>query len=103
LFIGATSAIINFPRTKYKSRGLIMSGYDFDKYFPLQGTCFHCGRDLRHHTIEKITERFASGESVNKLAADYDVPPQAIELALARNSTYPLGRTITPMVRARAA
>ncbi|HLM02460.1 MAG TPA: hypothetical protein VK400_15515 [Pyrinomonadaceae bacterium] len=80
-----------------------MSGYDFDKYFPLQGTCFHCGRDLRHHTLEKITERFAAGEPVIKLADDYKVPPQAIELAIARNSTTPLGRTITPMVRARAA
>jgi hypothetical protein len=80
-----------------------MSSYDFDKYFPLQGTCFHCGRDLRHHTLEQITERFAFGESVNRLAADYNVPPGAIELAIARNSTYPLGRTVAPMVRARAA
>lgn len=80
-----------------------MSSYDFDKYFPLQGTCFHCGRDLRHHTLEKITERFAFGESVSQLAEDYNVPAGAIELAIARNSAYPLGRTITPMVRARAA
>ena len=80
-----------------------MSSYDFDKYFPLQGPCFHCGRDLRHHTLEKITERFAFGESVSRLADDFNVPPGAIELAIARNSTYPLGRTVTPMVRARAA
>jgi hypothetical protein len=80
-----------------------VSGYDFDKYFPLQGTCYHCGRDQRHHTLEGIAERFSYGESVDKLAADFNVPPQAIELALARNSTSPLGRTIAPMVRARAA
>ena len=92
-----------FPEQIKIYRGFSMSGYDFDKYFPLQGTCFHCGRDLRHHTLEKITERFAFGESVDKLADDYNVPSQAIELAIARNSTYPLGRTITPMVRARAA
>jgi hypothetical protein len=80
-----------------------VSSYDFDQYFPLQGTCYHCGRDLRHHTLEGIAERFSCGESMDTLAADYKVPKQAIELAIARNSTSPLGRTIAPMVRARAA
>ena len=80
-----------------------MSGYDLDKYFPLQGTCFHCGRDLRHKTLDKIIERFSFGETVSKLADDFEVPAQAIELVISRNSTGPLGRTIAPMVRARAA
>lgn len=80
-----------------------MSSYDFDKYFPLQGTCFHCGRDQRHHTLEGIAERFSCGESVNAIAADFQVPAQAIEMVISRNSTSPLGRTIAPMMRSRAA
>jgi hypothetical protein len=80
-----------------------MNSSDFDKYFPLQGTCFHCGRDLRFHTIMKINERFCSGESISKLASDFKVPAQAIKHAIDYNSTKPLGRTITRMIRAAAA
>lgn len=80
-----------------------MSSYDFDKFFPLQGTCFHCGRDLRHHTLEAIVNRFSNGESVENLAGDLNVPPQAIELVLARNSSSPRGRTTGPLVMVAAA
>ncbi len=80
-----------------------MSNSDFDKYFPLQGTCYHCGRDLRFHTIMTINERFCTGESISKLAFDYKVPAQAIKQAIDYNSTKPLGRTITRMVRTAAA
>ena len=80
-----------------------MNSSDFDKYFPLQGTCYHCGRDLRFHTIMKINERFCLGESINKLASDFKVPPQAIKQAIDYNSTKPLGRTITAMVRTATA
>jgi hypothetical protein len=80
-----------------------MNSYDFDKYFPLQGTCYHCGRDLRYHMLEKICERFGFGESVKSLAIDFKVPPQAINLAINHNSTKPHGRTVAPMVRTAAA
>lgn len=79
-----------------------MNNYDFDKYFPMQGTCYHCGRDLRHHTLETICQRFSSGESVGKIAEDLKVPAQAIEVAIARNSNSPYGKTIAPMMRAAA-
>ena len=75
-----------------------MSSYDLDKFFPLQGTCFHCGRDLRHHTLEEIVNRFSNGESVERLADELKVPPQAIELVIARNSASPRGRTTGPLV-----
>lgn len=80
-----------------------MSSYDLDKYFPMQGICFHCGRDLRHHTLEDIAKRFSFGESIDSLANELKVPPQAVELALSRNYANPLGRTISPMVRAKSA
>ncbi len=68
-----------------------MTSYDLDKYFPLKGTCFHCGKDLRHKTLDAISQRFASGESTSLLAAEYNVPAQAIELVIRRYSTTPLG------------
>jgi hypothetical protein len=80
-----------------------MSGYDLDRYFPLKGTCFHCGRDLRHKTLDKIIERFAAGEAVSKLAYEYSVPAQAIELVIGHNSGAPLGASFTPSVKAKAA
>jgi hypothetical protein len=80
-----------------------MSSYELDKYFPLKGTCFHCGRDARHWLTDKIHERFTEGESVVALAADYRVPVQAIELVLRQNSTKPLGLTFNSTLRSRAA
>lgn len=80
-----------------------MNSYDFDKYFPLQGTCYHCGRDLRHHTLETICQRFSSGETIGELADDFKVPPQAIEIAIMHNTNSPLGRTYAPMMRTAAA
>jgi hypothetical protein len=80
-----------------------MSSYDFDMYFPLQGTCYHCGRDLRHHKLEEIARRFSNGESINTLADDFKVPPQAVELVLARNSASPNGKNTGPLVRAATA
>ena len=79
-----------------------MTSYDLDKYFPLQGTCYHCGRDLRHHTLENISERFSSGDSIDKIAYDFKVPTQAIQFVLNKNSTKSLGRTIAPIARAVA-
>jgi hypothetical protein len=80
-----------------------MSSYELDKYFPLKGTCFHCGRDARHWLTDEIHERFTGGESVKALAAEYDVPVQAIELVLRQNSTKPLGLTFNSTLRSRAA
>ena len=81
-----------------------MTSYDLDKYFPLKGTCFHCGKDLRHKTLDAISQRFASGESANMLATEYDVPVQAIELVIRRYSTTPLGVAVSdPKVKAAAA
>lgn len=80
-----------------------MSSYELDTYFPLQGTCFECGRDLRHKVFDKINKRFSSGESVDSLAANYRVPNRAIELVLSQNSVTPLGFTFTPTMRARSA
>ena len=80
-----------------------MSSYELDKYFPLKGTCFHCGRDARHWLTDEIHERFTEGESVKTLAADYCVPVQAIELVLRQNSTKPLGLTFNSTLRSRAA
>ena len=81
-----------------------MTSYDLDKYFPLKGTCFHCGKDLRHKTLDSISQRFASGESANTLAIDYNVPVQAIELVVRRYSTTPLGIALSePKVRSAAA
>lgn len=82
-----------------------MNSYELDTYFPLEGTCFHCGRDLRHKTFDKINERFSAGESINALAATYNVPARAVELVLKQNSVTPLGLTFkpTPMVRVATA
>lgn len=80
-----------------------MSSYELDGYFPLQGTCFDCGRDLRHKLFDKINARFASGESIRALAAAYRVPRRAIELVLRENSVTPLGLTFKPTLRVRTA
>ncbi len=80
-----------------------MSSYELDRYFPLQGTCFDCGRDLRHKIFDKINQRFSSGESVAALAAVYRVPHRAIELVLEQNSVTPLGLTFKPTLRTRSA
>ena len=80
-----------------------MSGYELDRYFPLQGTCFECGRDLRHKLFDRINKRFSAGDSVEILAAAYNVPPRVIELVIEQNSVTPLGITFTSTLRARAA
>lgn len=80
-----------------------MNGYELDKYFPLQGTCFECGRDLRHKLFDKIYKRFSSGESVDGLAAKYQVPRRAIELVIRQNSVTPLGLSFKPTLQARSA
>jgi hypothetical protein len=80
-----------------------MSSYELDKYFPLKGTCFHCGRDERHWLLDEINERFSKGESLNSLAARFDVPAQAIELVLRQNSSSPVGLTFSSSLRGRAA
>ena len=80
-----------------------MSSYELDAYFPLQGTCFECGRDLRHKLFDKIYKRFSSGEAVDALAAKYRVPTPAIELVIRQNSVTPLGLTFKPTLQARSA
>lgn len=80
-----------------------MSGYDLDQYFPLKGTCFHCGRDLRHKVLDEIIERFSSGESTGALANEFKVPPQAIELVIGHNMAAPLGIAFAPTAKAKAA
>ena len=80
-----------------------MSSYELDKYFPLQGTCFRCGRDLRHKIFDKINTKFSSGDSIESLAAAYGVPRRAIELVIEQNSVSPLGISFTSTLRARAA
>lgn len=80
-----------------------MNGYELDIYFPLQGTCFKCGRDLRHKLFDKIYKRFSTGESVDALAAKYRVPARAIELVIRQNSVTPLGLTFKPTLQTRSA
>jgi hypothetical protein len=80
-----------------------MSSYELDTFFPLQGTCFHCGRDLRHKTFDKIYAKFSSGETVDRLAAKYGVPARAIELVIRQNSVTPLGLTFKPTLQVRTA
>lgn len=82
-----------------------MTSYDLDQYFPLRGTCFECGRDLRHKTLDAINERFAFGEPISSLAADYNVPAQAIELVIRHNSAAPRGTAFafSPKGKAKAA
>lgn len=80
-----------------------MSNYELDGYFPLKGTCFECGRDLRHKTFDNINKRFSSGESVAALAAAFQVPLQAIELVIGKQSFSPLGLNFPTVLRARSA
>ena len=80
-----------------------MSSYELDTFFPLQGTCFDCGRDLRHKLFDKIYRRFSSGETVDGLAAKYRVPARAIELVIRQNSVTPLGLTFKPTLQVRSA
>lgn len=80
-----------------------MSSYELDKYFPLKGTCFHCGRDERHWLLDEINERYLKGESLGALADRFDVPVQAIELVLRQNSSSPVGLTFNSSLRSRAA
>ena len=80
-----------------------MNNYEFDQYFPLQGTCFECGRDLRHKLIDKINTRFCAGESVVELAAVYRVPSRAIEFVIGKNSFSPLGLNFPSTLRMKSA
>ncbi len=80
-----------------------MSSYELDTYFPLQGTCFKCGRDLRHKLFDTINQRFAAGENISLLAVNYKVPARAIELVIRQNSVTPLGLTFKPVLQARSA
>ncbi len=80
-----------------------MSSYELDKYFPLRGTCFECGRDLRHKLFDKINLRFSSGDTIEFLAAAHKVPRRAIELVIEQNSVTPLGITFTSTLKARTA
>ena len=81
-----------------------MTSYELDKYFPLQGTCFKCGRDSRHQTLDSIMKRFAFGEPVSLLATEYNVPIQAIELVIGHNSAAPLGiGLVAPQTKAKTA
>lgn len=80
-----------------------MSSYELDGYFPLQGTCFKCGRDLRHKVFDKINERFAAGESINQIAAAYQVPAKAIEMVVGKYSFSPLGLNLPNNLRTRSA
>jgi len=80
-----------------------MSSYELDTFFPLQGTCFDCGRDLRHKLFDKIYRRFSSGETVDGLAVKYRVPARAIELVIRQNSVTPLGLTFKPTLQVRSA
>jgi hypothetical protein len=80
-----------------------MSSYELDKYFPLQGTCFRCGRDLRHKVFDQINIRFSSGDSIEYLAAAYGVPKRAIEFVIEQNSASPLGITFMSTLRAKSA
>ena len=80
-----------------------MSSFELDAYFRLQGTCFDCGRDLRHKLFDKINARFSSGESVDGLATKYRVPARAIELVIRQNSVTPLGLSFKPVLQARSA
>jgi hypothetical protein len=80
-----------------------MSSYELDRYFPLQGTCFDCGRDLRHKLFDKINQRFSTGDTIEFLAASYKVPRRAIELVIEQNSVSPLGITFTSTLKARVA
>ena len=83
--------------------GRSMNSYELDRYFPLQGTCFECGRDLRHKLFDDINKRFSSGETLELLAARHKVPARAIELVIRQNSVTPLGLTFKPVLRARSA
>jgi hypothetical protein len=76
-----------------------MSSYELDNYFPLQGTCFKCGRDLRHKVFDEINKKFSSGYSIENLAAVYGVPKRAVELVLQQNSISPLGISFAPTGR----
>ncbi len=80
-----------------------MSKYEIDGYFPLQGTCFKCGRDLRHKTFDTINDRFSAGESIASLATAFQVPPRAIEMVIGKNSFSPLGLNLPNNLRARSA
>jgi hypothetical protein len=80
-----------------------MGSYELDRFFPLKGTCFHCGRDSRHWTLDEISERFSNGEPVKVLSAEYDVPAQAIELVLKQNTKSPVGITFGSTLRSRTA
>lgn len=78
-----------------------MNGYELDTFFPLQGTCFKCGRDLRHKLFDSINLRFSAGETIDKLAVVYKVPTRAIEMVLRQNSVTPLGVTFKPVLQTR--
>lgn len=80
-----------------------MGDYELDTVFPLQGTCFKCGRDLRHKLFDQINSQFSAGEPVANLAAAYQVPSRAIEMVLKQNSVTPLGITFRPTLQARSA
>ena len=80
-----------------------MSSYELDIYFPLKGTCFHCGRDARHWLLDEINERYLNGESLTSIAARFEVPAQAVELVLRQNSSSPVGITFNSTLRTRAA
>lgn len=57
-----------------------MAKHDVDKYFPRNGSCmFHRTRYARHRLIDAIKVRHKAGDSIAKLAADYELSRPAIQ------------------------
>ncbi len=58
-----------------------MPAHPVDAWFPPLGQCQLCGvpgADQRHRVIEAIADRVTAGEGDEDVAADYNVPVEAV-------------------------
>jgi hypothetical protein len=59
---------------------------ELDYWFPSRGPCLVCGvpgADARHRVLDAIIEHASLGETAQEIARELDLPPEAVEVAIA--------------------
>ena len=65
-----------------------------DQWFPRRGPCGICGTpgaDQRHRRIEAIADLFGAGETEEDIAADMEVPVEAVRECVRWAAEHPDG------------
>jgi uncharacterized protein (DUF433 family) len=69
-------------------------GDPIDQWFPKRGQCQICGvpgADQRHRRIEAIADLFGAGESEEDIAAEMEVPVEAVRECVRWAAEHPNG------------